>query len=114
MIDHSSLPPATKVRLEFFPAAVSIPGTDLPDGDLKVVLTDEHLLVLANSPTGPTVALAAPLEDYSGFNRTTRTWEASIQTDEGSTPVAITRATSCGCGSALRGVRLYPSAPRMA
>lgn len=111
MIDPSTLPPATKVRLEFFPAAVSIPEVEFPEGDLKVVLTDEHLLVLANSPQGPEVSYQAPLEDYTGYNRTSRAWEATL---EGQIPVAITRATSCGCGSALRGVRLYPSAPRMA
>jgi len=83
----------------------------MPQGDLKVVLTDDHMLVLANSPSGPYVAFQAPLEDYSGYNRTSRAWEATL---EGDIPAQITRATSCGCGSALRGVRLYPTAPRTA
>lgn len=109
MIDHSTLPPAAKVRLEFFPASVSMPEVELPTGDLKVVLTDEHMIILANSAHGPVVAYQGVLEDYTGYDKKDRVWKATL---EGQVPVEISRATSCGCGSALRGVRLYPAAPR--
>ena len=106
----SDLPQTKHVRFEFFPAAVSGLSTELPEGDLKTYVTDEHLVIVANSSVGPEVVYTAPLDSYSGWNKQTRSWELVTESGE---EVAISRADSCGCGSRLRGYNAFPNALRV-
>jgi hypothetical protein len=108
-VTPDELPPGQFVRLDFFPADVA--GIDgLPSGDLKVVATDTHLVIAANGSTGPEIVFIGVLDDYQGFDKTIRGWRMTLETGE---EVSITRANSCGCGSALRGFRLYSTLRRV-
>lgn len=102
-------PSAYYLRMQFFPAIVQGLTEPLPDDDLKVFVTDAHLVIVAplstTSATGFYVAFVGVLEDYFGFNRATRMWHLRLDTGE---EVAIGRAESCGCGSKLRSFALYP------
>lgn len=98
------LPGAQFLRVDLFPAEIE---TDLGiRGDKRVVVTDTHFLVFADSPIGPVLAYNSPLVDFEGSNKVG--WTATTETEV----FKFKRAQSCGCGSRLRGVRIYPGTPR--
>lgn len=99
-------PPASYLRMQFFPATIEGLSGPLPNTDLKVVVTNSHFIVLASGPNSFYVSYAAPLDEYLGFNKTTRKWH--LITENGDR-ISISRADSCGCGSKLRGFSLYPN-----
>lgn len=92
------LPEASYLRMFFFPATVTTndPHLDFFTGDLKVFVTNKDFVVLRD---GPEVVFIAPLYDYVGFDKKTRTWSLIL---EDMTEVTIGRAESCGCGNSMR------------
>lgn len=99
-------PPASYLRMQLFPAkVVANPPLDLPHTDLKVFVTNTHFIVVGSVDNAYAVITAQPLDEYLGFNRTSRMWHLSL---EDGTKISIGRADSCGCGSKLRGFALYP------
>lgn len=99
-------PTANYLRMQYFPAVVQGLTETLPRDDLKVFVTDAHLVIVAPShSSGFYIAFVGVLDDYFGFSRTTRMWHLRLETGE---EVAIGRAESCGCGSKLRSFILYP------
>lgn len=105
MIDPTlpGAPPASYLRMQFFPAKIS--PLDLPHTDLKVFVTNSHFIVVGSVRNAYSVIVSQPIDEYLGFNRTTRMWHLSL---EDGVKISIGRADSCGCGSKLRGFALYP------
>lgn len=75
--------------------------------ELRVVVTDNHLYVLMDSPNGPVMWFKEPLTDFSGTNKT----GYRIETE--SNVYNVKRAPNCGCGASLRGIHLFPDALRI-
>lgn len=91
------------IRLDLFPATVVI-------GELgeqryhpaRVVITDDAVYVFMDGPNFREPVYEGRLEDYYV--------EGSVRyavTDSGDT-LRITKASGCGCGSRLRGLRPFP------
>lgn len=97
-MEVSDLPPAKFRRLDLFPAQVS----DLP-GNKRVVATDSYLIIIGE---GPQIESVEALVDFTGSNKTG--WQAEVE--EGKT-YQIKRAQGCGCGSRLRGLKIYAGVP---
>jgi hypothetical protein len=105
------VPPAQFIRLDLFPALLI--GDNLPNArpggvlDAKrVIVTDTHVLVFSDSPTGPELTHTWALVDIQGRN--TIGW--TIETDEGIN-FKVRRSTGCGCGTRLRGFSPYRGVP---
>jgi hypothetical protein len=99
------LQPAEYVYLDLFPADVVETIDDVPLGDeLRVVVTENYLYVLRDTPDGPEMLSQEPLRDFSGTNKTGYTIETVFNR------YYVKRAPNCGCGAALRGITLFPGA----
>lgn len=105
-----SLPDASYVRLDLFPATHTPTPQEQEKKDLRVIITDRHLLIFGDGSAGPALIQQHVIDTYLGRNPTTKEWEII---DEEGQYHAISRRTSCGCGSRLRGARLYTDLPRM-
>lgn len=108
MTSIQDLPAANYIRLDLFPADIS--GIDTEVSDKKVLVTDQHLLVIVQEPSGPSILIKEPLDEYFGRKKGEAHW--SLTTESG-TLVGITRASGCACGSRLRGINPYPGVPRI-
>lgn len=97
------LPSAQFIRVDLFPAEIK-EGLDI-SGDKRVIVTDTHFIVLADSPRGPVVAFQSGLLDFDGSNKIG--WTASTEDGE----YTFKRASGCGCGSRLRGASAFPGVP---
>jgi hypothetical protein len=97
--------PAEFVYLDLFPAVVTELTDDVALGDeLRVVVTENYLYVLRDTPDGPEMFSQEPLRDFAGDNKTGYT----IQTEFNR--YYVKRAPNCGCGASLRGITLFPDA----
>lgn len=100
------------VMLELYPANLS--GTTLPKNykDVLAVVTDQKLYVATDDPTGKkryVVVHDTPIFDIRiGAHR--KEWVVTLD-DEHKTEVTVTRSNGCGCGSRLRGVRMFRGVP---
>ena len=98
------------IKLELFPA--NVVGLDREYREVLAVVTDEKLYIATDDPTGKerhVVAHEAPIYDITGSGLR-RTWTVTL--DDGTkTNVTITRSTGCGCGSRLKGVRMFRGVP---
>lgn len=99
------LTPAEFVYLDLFPATV----VDTEDGrvfgdELRVVVTENCLYVLEDTPDGPEMLFKELTRTFSGDNKTVYVVETFYNIYE------IKRARNCGCGAALRGITLFPDA----
>lgn len=106
------LPPAEYIRLDLFPATILTkndePLTMLPDGDLRVVVTDKYVIVLYDTNSGPDIFFSFVLEEYLGRSADKKSYNFLA----GEYLLKIARKQSCGCGSRLRGASVYPGVPR--
>ena len=100
-IPTTDLPEAKFRRLDLFPAKV---GDDTKDK--RVIVTDSHMVVIGDSNSGPQIESVNALYDFTGSNKTG--W---VATTDGMEEIAIKRSSGCGCGSRLRGVRIYSTVP---
>lgn len=100
-MDTDQLPKAAYRRLDLFPAEVI--GRN---GYKRVVATDSYLIILGESTTGPQIESVEALYDFQGNNKVG--WTAELE--DGST-LLIRRAQGCGCGSRLRGAKIYQGVP---
>jgi hypothetical protein len=100
------LEPASFVWLDLFPAEVVDDPIGAKLGDeLRVVVTDNHLYVLMDSPDGPVMWFKEPLADFSGDNK------IGYRVETESNIYYVKRAPNCGCGASLRGIRLFTDLP---
>lgn len=105
------------VIYDLFPAAVLVTPRDPETEDLmhdhtfemgaaRVVVTNEEVLVIIDSPTGPLLALQMPYSPGS-FDKAGNHYEYSyVETDTGQV-LAFRKDNSCGCGSRLRSFNPY-------
>lgn len=96
------------ILLELYPANLS--GDVLPHQyrEILAVVTDQKLYVATDDPTGKSryvVAYEAPIYDITGSG-IRKTWVVTLD-DENKSEITITRSQGCGCGSKLRGVRMF-------
>ena len=94
--------------LELYPA--NVVGGALPKEyrEVLAVATDEKLYIATDDPTGKEryiVAFEAPIYDITGSGLR-RTWTVVLD-DDNRTEITVTRSTGCGCGSKLRGARMF-------
>lgn len=93
---------ATRLLHDLFPATLTVTSPDGSSGRVdacRVLLTDEVLVAVVDSPTGPLVVFR---EGYASFDRAaSATGTSTVVTSTGRT-VTFTKDTACGCGSRLR------------
>jgi len=107
MTTIDELPSAAFIRLDLFPATISGPSVDGGViNDARVVATDSYLIGVIETREGFVVAYLEELDSFSG-RPTTGYTATSPSGDE----VLVKRSGGCGCGSKLRGLRLYPGVP---
>lgn len=99
-MDLTSLPEAAYIRIDLYPATV----TDR-QGTKRVIVTDSHLVIAGDSNTGPEIQEVYTVYDFEGSNKTG--WTVTLE-DEGGEQIYFKRASGCGCGSRLRGAKIYP------
>ena len=102
--------PASYINLDLFPAkitAVESIFTPLHE-EYRVIVTDNYLYIIDDSPDGPVSLVTEPLVKFEGSNKTgyTVTTSAGIY--------LIQRAINCGCGSRLRGLHPFDGVPFIA
>lgn len=112
-----TIPPATVVNLDLFPAyseeAIDHIEKMRADRPIRVIATDSHLLIYAEIPgrkagiDGPEPSIVTPLYDLQG--RPNDGYIATTELGE----FKITRMKHCGCGSALRSPKPYKGTPYM-
>lgn len=90
------LDPAKYILLDIFPSTVTT-SEGVIGPEARTILTDTHLYVIMDAPTGPELALKVPFtEDYEGSVK------EGLQIGE----YFVEKQATCGCGSRLRGI--YP------
>jgi hypothetical protein len=96
------------IRLDLFPAKVTLDGEVIPR-DARFVATDDTAYVYVDSSTGPSIYFQGRLEDFEG--RANIGWTINL---DGGSVIHVVRASSCGCGSRLRGFTPFPGVPYQA
>ncbi len=100
------LEPASFVWLDLFPAQVVDGLHEASLGEeLRVVVTDNFLYILQDTPDGPEMYFREPLLDFSGTNKT------GYRVVSESSIYYVKRAPNCGCGASLRGLHLFTDLP---
>lgn len=100
-MDLTQLPEAKYKRLDLFPAEV-----EERKGNKRVIVTDTHIVILGEGAEGPYLEEVTPLFDFSGSNKT-----KYLAVTEAENTISFKRASNCGCGSRLHGVRIYSGIP---
>lgn len=100
------------IKLELFPANVE--GNTLPKkyNDVLAVVTDQKIYIATDDPTGVNkhvVVYEAPIYDIK-VKVKRQSWSVILD-DEDQTELTVHRSNGCGCGSRLRGVRLFRRVP---
>lgn len=100
------------IQLELFPASIAGVNTDLQYDEVLAVVTDANIYLATDDPTGReryAIVYESPIYDItgSGFRST---WTVTLDDDK-RTELIITRSRGCGCGSRLKGVRLFRGVP---
>lgn len=98
---------ASFIRLDLFPASVTVNGTD-EYSPARAIVTDDAVHVYMDAQGGPAEVYTARLDDFSGR----RTTGYSAVASDGDN-VQINRASGCGCGSRLRGFRPFAGVPHV-
>lgn len=70
----------------------------------RVIVTDEHILVAKDGPTGPQIVFR---ETYTTFVPSEKAIEDSFIVTTSGKMLAFKKDTGCGCGSRLRGWNPY-------
>lgn len=99
---------AAFVRIDMFPATVTVNGTE-SFAPARTYVTDDSVLVYMDASNGPELVYSDRLADFEGR----RTIGYTATTDSGDV-VSINRASGCGCGSRLRGYDAFAGIPRVA
>lgn len=100
--------PAQFILLDSFPVTVHKFGDELrlTGTEYRVIITDNRLYVLDDSPEGPVALVNEPLEsELSGDNKTGYTLTA------GGYDYSIKKSAGCGCGSRIRGYHPFLGVP---
>lgn len=100
------------ILLELYPA--NVVGSVLPKEyrEVLAVATDQKLYIATDDPAGReryVVAFEAPIYDITGSGLR-RTWTVTLD-DDNKTEITVTRSNGCGCGSKLRGARMFRGLP---
>lgn len=98
---------ASFIRLDLFPATVTVNGQDVY-APARAVVTDDAIHVYMDARDGPAEVYTTRLDDFSG-RRTTGFVASASNGDD----VQIGRASGCGCGSRLRGFRPFAGVPHV-
>lgn len=100
------------ILLELYPANVVGDTLDKEYRDVLAVVTDQKIYIATDDPTGVNryvISYEAPVYGLTGSGLR-KTWTATLD-DENRTELTITRSNGCGCGSKLRGARLFRGVP---
>ena len=100
------------IALELFPAHVSGESLGRDYKEVMAVVTDRKLYIATDDPSGRDryiVAHEADIYDIQGAGLRT-TWVVTLD-DADQTKVTIQRSNGCGCGSKLRGARMFRGVP---
>lgn len=100
------------IMLELFPA--NLTGSTLPKkyNDVLAVVTDQKLYVATDDPTGKSryvVVHEEPIFDIM-VSIPRKEWVVTLD-DADRSEVTVIRSNGCGCGSRLRGVRMFRRVP---
>src|SRR4029453_6425121 len=105
--------PANFIWIDLFPAEVHAGGENEPpmtDQEQRVIVTDNHFYVIADTLDGPQAVIKEPLVEFDGSNKTGYTVTTTLENT-----YYFKRAANCGCGTRLRGIFPFdgvPQAPR--
>lgn len=97
--------PAQYINLDLFPAKVEEEGFVPAHEEYRVIVTDNYLYVINDSPNGPYLAVKEPLVKFVSLGKGAYT----VQTEHDT--YTIERALNCGCGSRLRGLHPFAGVP---
>ena len=100
------------ILLELYPANVVGAPLSREYREVLAVVTDQKIYVATDDPTGReryVVAFEAPIYDITGSGLR-RTWSVTLD-DDNRTEITVTRSNGCGCGSKLRGARMFRGVP---
>lgn len=100
------------IMLELFPSVVT--GDVLPKkyNEVLTVVTDQKIYIATDDPTGKeryAVAYESPIFDIK-VKEKRKSWSVILD-DENKTELTVLRSNGCGCGSRLRGVRMFRRVP---
>jgi hypothetical protein len=98
---------ARHIKLDLFPATVSVDGTVVYD-EVKAIVTDSTFYIFEDTLEGPTYTKEEVLVSFEGTNKTGYT----VVTEQGT--YHVIRHLGCACGSRLRGVHPFSGVPREA
>lgn len=100
MTNNLDLEPAAHIKLDLFPAEVSLEG-EILGSDYRAIVTDNHFYVIHDSVDGPYLVVKEPLDSFDGTNKTGYDVNS----------YHVLRAKNCGCGSRLRGIHPFLYVP---
>jgi len=95
------------IQISLFPAEYTVDGVPSTDNANKIVLTDSNLYIIRDSINGPYVHFSMPATRDQFDRPSVRVY--TVTTDDH--VVTFSRATSCACGSRLRGVNPFRGLP---
>ena len=93
---------ATRLLYDLFPAVLTVASPDGSSGRVdacRVLLTDEVLVAVVDSPPGPQAVFR---EGYASFDRAASTTGTSTVVTATGRTLTFAKDTACGCGSRLR------------
>lgn len=93
---------AVRLLVDLFPAVLTVTAPDGQTGRVsacRVLATDEVLVAVVDSPTGPQVVFR---EAYVSLERSPSASGASTATTASGRVLTFVRDDACGCGSRLR------------
>lgn len=100
------------IKLELFPSKVD--GAPIPSNykEVLTVVTDQKIYIATDDPTGKrsyAIVYESPIYDIK-VKEKRKSWSVILD-DENQTEFIVSRSTGCGCGSRLRGARIFPGVP---
>ncbi len=99
---HDLFPATLVVAPASFTGELTAAGTPAGVGRVdscRVIVTDELVVAVVDSPEGPRLVFQ---ERYADFTRSRRAAEDSLVTTASGKRLAFRKDASCGCGSRLR------------
>lgn len=100
------------VLLELFPAEVEGPTLTAKYNEVLAVVTDQKIYIATDDPTGKSryaVVYESPIFDIK-VKEKRRSWSVILDDTE-QTELTVSRSNGCGCGSRLRGARMFRGVP---
>lgn len=100
------------IMLELFPAIVTGDGVPKKYNEVLAVVTDQKIYMATDDPTGRerfVVVYESPIFDIK-VKEKRKSWSVILD-DDAKTELTVLRSNGCGCGSKLRGARMFRRVP---